>query len=151
MKIYKTLILLLISFNSLATEDFFYLKISNGEKIKITTNDLEKMPLNDITTSTNFTERSTFSGVRLSYLIKKHHISSASIRVFAWDDYSYTIPVDEILKYKVIIAFKKNGSYMPISDLGPYAIIYPRDDNPELINLDVNARTVWQIKEILAK
>lgn len=141
-------LLMLLSCNVLATGDYFYLRVRSEEKIKVTTQELETLPLQTISTSTNFTNKCNFSGVKFSDLFAKYHISGAGVRVFAWDDYSYSIPVNELLKYNVILAYKKNGKYIAMSDLGPYAIIYPRDDNPELKSLDVNARTVWQIKEI---
>lgn len=35
-----------------------------------------------------------------------------------------------------------------MSEMGPYAIIYPRDNYHELKTLEVNAKTVWQVKTI---
>ncbi|KOC90172.1 oxidoreductase [Winslowiella iniecta] len=131
----------------LAHENSFRL-INNGNEISITTADLEQMPSSEIRTSTNFTPLSVFTGVRFSELAENYAIGSGEIRVFAWDDYSYTMPVAELLQYNVILAYKKNGSYIDISALGPYVIIYPRDDYPELETLDVNAKTVWQIKTL---
>lgn len=52
------------------------------------------------------------------------------------------------MKYNVILAYKKDGDYIDISELGPYAVIYPSESYPELKTLDVNAKTVWQIKTI---
>lgn len=144
--IINVIIIVFTCFNAFAADNSFYLQKKDGKKITITTQNLESMPVYKISTSTNFTNKSEYSGVKFSTLLEKYGISGTEIRVFAWDDYSYTIPVKELLKYNVIVAYKKNGQYIPISDLGPYAVIYPRDENPELKNLDVNARTVWQMK-----
>lgn len=150
MKIMKYIFFILsILFSSfgLAEEDTLVL-INQGTKINITTADLEKLPSLKIKTSTNFTPQSIFTGVKLSDLLKNYHVSSDVIRVFAWDDYSYTLPVAELLKYQVILAYKKNNEYMDMSEMGPYAIIYPRDIYHELKTLEVNAKTVWQVKTI---
>lgn len=145
-EIITIIVFMILSFNARANDSSFYLKRTDGEQLIITTQALETMPIKIISTSTNFTDKSDFSGITFRDLLNKYKISGDTIRVFAWDDYSYSIPIKELLKYNVILAFKKNDQYISISDLGPYAIIYPRDSTPELKNLDVNARTVWQIK-----
>ncbi len=130
-----------------AFADSFQL-ISGTDSKTITTQDLERLPLAKITTSTNFKPQAEFEGVPFTTLLKAYGIQASRLRVFALDDYSYTLPTDELTKYHVILAFKKNGKVMPLSELGPYAVIYPRDQHPELNNPDVNARTVWQISSI---
>ncbi|WP_168385237.1 oxidoreductase [Erwinia amylovora] len=142
-------LMLSIFFSNLcsAEEDALVL-IHHGTKIYITTADLEKLPSWEIKTSTNFTPQSIFTGVKLSDLLENYHVSSEVIRAFAWDDYSYTLPVAELIKYSVTLAYKKNNEYMDMSEMGPYAIIYPRDNYHELKTLEVNAKTVWQVKTI---
>lgn len=54
---------------SCANEDSFIL-INNGKETRVTTSDLEKMPSDEIRTSTNFTPLSVFTGVRFSDLVK---------------------------------------------------------------------------------
>lgn len=124
--------------------------VNKGIRVNITTTDLENMPSLEIKTATNFTPESVFTGVRLKDLLEAYHVSSGSIRVFALDDYSYTLPVAELLKYNVILAYKRDNNYIDISEMGPYVVIYPRDKYPELKTLDVNAKTVWQIGTIEA-
>ena len=68
------------------------------------------------------------------------------MRAFAWDDYSYSMPIEEMIKFRVIVAYLRGGKPIDVGELGPFAIIYPRDQYPELNNLDVNAKTVWQVK-----
>jgi hypothetical protein len=143
-----TLLLLFICYGVNAKENHFLLKDQNT-MIDITTKDLEKMPSHDISTSTNFTPKCVFTGVEFIDLLTKFSIhKGTTIRVFAMDDYSYSIPVSELFKYHTILAYKKNHEYINTSDLGPYAIIFPRDEHPELNIQDINAKTVWQIKKI---
>jgi len=125
--------------------------LADGSKeINVSTEDLLKLPVTSITTATNFTPKATFEGVTFTELLSKYSITASSLRVYALDDYSYTLPVEELLKYQVILAFRKNDKMIPVSDLGPFAVIYPRDQHPELNKLDVNAKTVWQINRIEA-
>jgi hypothetical protein len=148
MKIVTAVILILISANA-ACSDAFVLADGDSE-VTITTQDLLQMPVTSITTATNFTPKSTFEGVAFAELLSKYKVHASSLRVYALDDYSYTLPVSELVKYRVILAFRKNDHFIPVSDLGPFAVIYPRDQNPELNKLEVNAKTVWQINRIEA-
>lgn len=142
-----TLTIAALIFSHAAWCDSFMLS-NDQSQTTVTTEDLMKLPCEKIVTSTNFTPSAEFSGVSLESFIKKYAIKGSAIRVFALDDYSYTIPLSELTAYHAIIAYKKNGNFMPISDLGPYSIIYPRDRHPELNKLDVDAKTVWQIRQI---
>jgi hypothetical protein len=56
-----------------------------------------------------------------------------------------------MIKYRVIVAYLRGGKPIDVGELGPFAIIYPRDQYPELNNLDVNAKTVWQVKRLEIK
>ncbi len=146
MKIFISSLLIVLSSNLYAAVDYFFLKKADNEQIKITIKDLEELPTYSFTTATNFTPKDIFLGVKFKDFAEKYKISGEKVRAFAWDDYSYTIPVDEMIKYNVIIAYKKGGNYLDITDLGPFAIVYPIDLHPELNNLDANAKTVWQLK-----
>lgn len=148
MKLLTAVLLTLISVKAAYADSFV---LADGSKeINVSTEDLLKLPVTSITTSTNFTPKATFEGVTFKGLLSKYSITASSLRVYALDDYSYTLPVGELEKYHVILAYRKNDKVIPVSDLGPFAVIYPRDQNPELNKLEVNAKTVWQINRIEA-
>jgi len=148
MKIFTAILFSLLSAKAAYADSFV---LADGSKeINVSTEDLLKLPVTSITTATNFTPKATFEGVTFTELLSKYSITASSLRIYALDDYSYTLPVEELLKYKVILAFRKNDKVIPVSDLGPFAVIYPRDQHPELNKLDVNAKTVWQINRIEA-
>lgn len=148
MKLLTALLFSLIAAKA-AYADSFVL-IDGSKEIHISTQDLVKLPVTSIMTATNFTPKATFEGVTFTELLSKYSIKASSLRIYALDDYSYTLPVGELLKYQVILAYRKNGQVIPVSDLGPFAVIYPRDEHPELNKLEVNAKTVWQINRIEA-
>lgn len=152
MKALNTMVLFLISlsFNSLADIDSLTLSV-NGNVTKITVGDLEKLPQHDILTSTLYTAKEKFTGVKFSDFANKYKIKGSIVRVLAWDDYSYTLSIDEMVNYGVIIAYKRNSKRMTIEDFGPFATIYPKDDYPELNKLDVDAKTVIQVKALEVK
>lgn len=151
--VYSFSISMLLMFSSLsyAAPDFFYIKLKDESKIKITLSDLKALPSFSFKTSTNYTSVDTFLGVKVKDIVNKYNISGSILRVFAWDDYSYSMPLEELYKYDAIIAYSKGGKDMDVTELGPFAIVYPRDIYPELSQLDVNAKTVWQIRLLEVK
>lgn len=142
---------IMTSLNVYADKDSFDIKKKDGNVINVTRNEIEKLPSYKITTSTNFTSREDFVGVKFKDLMEYYKLSGDKVRAFALDDYSFTLNIHEMLRYNVIVAYKMNGEYMKISELGPFAIIYPIDQFPELNSLSVNAKTVWQIKLLEVK
>jgi len=68
--------------------------------------------------------------------------------VTALNDYTTEIPMEDFAKYKVILAIKRNGEYMPVRDKGPLFIIYPYDSDPELKSQTYYARSAWQVAKI---
>lgn len=151
MKYIIFIITLMISHGVSATIDFFIIKNLEGNKIKVTRKEMEELPQYSITTSTNFTPKSEFVGVKFKDIINKYSLHGSKVRAYSLDDYSFTLPIDEMKNYNVLIAYKKDGEYMSISELGPFSIIYPKDNFPELNNLSVNAKTVWQVKLLEVK
>lgn len=139
-------IFLLIAFSSYGKIDYFSIKKNDGETVKVTLTDLKMLPEYSFSTATIYTPKSTFTGVKFSDFAKKYNLTGSTVRAFAWDEYSYSMPLDELFKYNAIIAYKKDGNYMDIEKLGPFAILYPRDLYPELDKLDINAKTIWQLK-----
>lgn len=124
---------------------------TNNKNISISTETLRKLPIHKIKTATNYTSTAIFSGVRFSDLFKLYDIKGNKIRIYALDDYSYSIAIDELYKYNAILAYLKNGEKIKTSELGPFVSIFPRDDHPELKKFDVDAKTVWQISRIEVK
>ncbi|PWK94365.1 hypothetical protein C7431_111102 [Pantoea allii] len=144
----KILVLLMcVILSPVALADSFKLVDGNTTET-VSTTDLEKLPVASITTGTNFTPKATFTGVPFQDFLNKYNVRAKALRFFALDEYSYTVPVDELLKYHAILAYRKNDKFMPVSDLGPYVVIFPRDEHPELPRADVNAKTVWMISEV---
>lgn len=145
----KTIIFYMLcafSVNSFAAVDYFYIKDTGGEKVKVKIRDLETLSSKSVKTETIYTGEEIFTGVLIKEIFKKYKIKGNYVRAFAWDDYSYSVSVDELEKCDVILAYKQSGEYMKIENHGPFAIIYPKGVCPELNTLDINAKTVMQVK-----
>lgn len=138
------------SVNSFAMQKSFELRFG-GKKEDIDISILKVLPKHSFRTSTNYTDVDTFSGVKFEDFAAAYNIKGTTIRVFAWDGYSFSIPISELMKYNVIIAYEKGGELMDSDTLGPFALVYPRDLYPDLDHVDADARTIWQIKSILVR
>lgn len=90
----------------------------------------------------------TFSGVPMAKLMKVLHASGTSVVATALNDYETRIPVSDFAKFNVLLAIKRNGQYMPISDKGPLFIVYPYDSSPELKSQKYYSRSAWQLASL---
>lgn len=111
--------------------------------------DLEDMGLTTIVTDTPWTDGDViFSGVLVRHLLAKFEVSNGTLRATALNDYSVDLPIDELLRYDVIIAIKRDDQYLTIRDRGPYWVIYPWKDEPELRTELHYSRSIWQLKRL---
>ena len=74
---------------------------------------------------------------------------SRTLRVNALDDFSMDVPARDAWNFGPILARQQNGDLMSVRDKGPLWLVYPRDQNPELQTVEMDARWVWQIFEIV--
>jgi hypothetical protein len=102
-----------------------------------------------VTTNDYVDAETTFVGPRLSTLLKDFDLSDGDqIFVTALNDYRTVIPAEEALKYDVIVAVLMNGQPMSVRDKGPFWVIYPMSEHPELREPGYNDRLIWQLASI---
>ena len=110
---------------------------------------LESLGMVTVETTTPWHEgKVKFEGVPVDKLMKQVGATGDRVVVTALNDYTTEIPMEDFAKYKVILAIKRNGEYMPVRDKGPLFIIYPYDSDPELKSQTYYARSAWQVAKI---
>jgi hypothetical protein len=113
---------------------------------------LEAMGMVTVQTTTPWYEGAVkFEGVPLDKLMKSVGASGDRAVFVALNDYSTEIPMQDFAKYKVILALKRDGEYMPVRDKGPLFVIYPYDSDPELKSQTYYARSAWQVAKIIVR
>jgi hypothetical protein len=123
-----------------------------GKVYHFTQAQLLALPVHSITTSTEWTPRSTFTGPLLSDVLEQAGAHGTQIEVHTLDDYTKTIPLSDCDRYGVVVAYSMNGKRLKISDFGPLFLIYPRDAYPsELSGPAANSKFVWQIKSLIVR
>lgn len=113
---------------------------------------LEALPSAMIKTTTPwFNGAIEFEGALLSSLMEQVKAEGQELVVTALNDYQAPVPIEDFAKYGVILAYKRDGSYMPVSDKGPLFIIYPYDSDPELSTQKFYSRSVWQVRRFTVR
>jgi hypothetical protein len=92
-----------------------------------------------------------FEGVPLVKLMAAVGATGQRIIAIALNDYSAEVPMEDAIKYNVILALKRDGEYMPVRDKGPLFVVYPFDSDPELKSQKFYSRSVWQVARMEVK
>lgn len=124
------------------------------ERFELTGEDFAGLPWTTLVTHTVWTEGPhRFEGVLLRDVLAAARIDTAtldgrSVEALALNDYQISIPATDAVDYDVLVARLMNGEPMTRRDKGPYWIVYPRDQNPELADSRYDHRWVWQLREL---
>ncbi|AOJ69875.1 MULTISPECIES: molybdopterin-dependent oxidoreductase [Burkholderia] len=114
--------------------------------------DLMALPQHSITTSTSWTPSATFTGPRLTDILKTVGATGTQIEFHCIDEYTFTIPISDADKYGVILARKMNGKVLDNNSYGPLWIMYPRDRFPDELKTPISeAKFAWQIIGLTVK
>jgi hypothetical protein len=110
---------------------------------------LTDLGLTTLRTATAWTDGvQEFEGVLLKSVLERVGAEGTMISATALNDFVAPVPMEEVERYDVILAMKRNGTEMAVSDRGPLWIVYPRDDFPELLDPKFNDRWVWQLRTL---
>jgi hypothetical protein len=100
------------------------------------------------TTTPWYNEPVRFDGVRMDRLMQEVGATGTNVVVYAVNDYSVEMPMEDFGKYNVLLALKRDGQYMPVRDKGPLFLVYPFDSMPELKHQRFYSRAVWQVARL---
>lgn len=107
------------------------------------------LPQSRIVTSTAWTPRCAFDGPRMTDVLAHVEGRGNKLLVQALNDYSVSIPCDDLARFGAILAHSADGRRMKRDRFGPLWVIYPRDQFPDELDGPIAvARFVWQVKTI---
>lgn len=115
--------------------------------------ELEAFPQTVIETETPYFEgKVTFSGPSLRRVMEALGIEGHQYVTFrALNDYSVSGSVTSVLDLDAIVATRRNGAAMPVRQRGPFWIILPLTERPELDDPRYHRYMVWQLAAIELK
>lgn len=109
------------------------------------------LPMHQISTTTSVTEGvQQFDGVLMRDLLALmvRHEPGETVLAGALNDYEVEIPIEDFIRFDVILAHSMNGTRLTPRDKGSWWIIYPRDDHDELQDIRYDTRWVWQLNRL---
>jgi hypothetical protein len=110
---------------------------------------LEAMPQHSFTTATPwFKEARRFTGPLLRDVLTASGAKGTAMRAVALNDYKVEIPVEDALRYKVLMATRLDGQPMSVREKGPLFIIYPYDESADLRSERYYSRSAWQLRRL---
>ncbi|MDM0108462.1 molybdopterin-dependent oxidoreductase [Variovorax sp. J22R24] len=114
--------------------------------IAISEAQLLSLPVHAITTATDWTPRSRFDGPLLSDVLALAKVRGKSVRLFALDNYSITIPWSDMDRYGIILAHSQNGERLSKRKFGPLFLMYPRDQYASVLDTPTGTeKFIWQV------
>lgn len=123
--------------------------IAGGVPRDFTLEQLEALGMKTVETKTPWHEGVVkFEGVTLAVLMEHVGARGETAHVVALNNYSTEIPTTDFAAHGVILASRKDGATMPISEKGPLFVIYPFDPKPELNSELYYSRSAWQVRQI---
>ena len=128
--------------------------VSNGSESRVfDRNELEAFPQTTIiTTSPYFDGEVEFSGPTLARLVETLGLSGHSkIVLKALNNYEVGADLEELLSLDAIVATRRESKTMSVRDRGPFWIMLPLSERPELNKEDYHRFMVWQLSGIELK
>lgn len=93
----------------------------------------------------------TYRGVALRDLLKYVKADGKTLSFVALNDYRADMPFADAIKYDVILAYQRDGVDLAVRDKGPFFVVFPFTDVPELATEARYAQSVWQVNRISVK
>lgn len=113
---------------------------------------LDAMPQHGFTATTPwFKEPRRFSGPLLRDVLAAAGAQGQMLKAVALNNFKADIPVEDALKFKVLLATRLDDKPMSLREKGPLFIIYPFDDNAELRQERYYSRSAWQLRALEVK
>lgn len=110
---------------------------------------LENLPQHEFTTMTPWSDQPIrFSGPLLRTVLAAVETKGKNIRATAINDYRIDIPMQDTMRFDMIVATRMDGERMSVRDKGPLFVVYPFDSLPELQQARYYERSIWQLKSI---
>jgi len=110
---------------------------------------IEKLPQRTFTTVTPWeTQPIQFTGPLLRDVLAAVKAQGTVIKAMALNDFQSAIPVEDAMKYDMVMALKMNGQPISVKTKGPLFIVYPYDAKPELRSAVYYERSPWQVKSL---
>lgn len=113
---------------------------------------IEALPHREVKTENPWDQGiTTYEGVLLRDLMKLVKARGTAASFVALNDYSSEIPLADMERYDVILAYRREGADLSVREKGPFFVVFPFTDVPELKTEARYSQSVWQVNRIRVK
>ena len=110
---------------------------------------LEELGVSALVTTTPWTDgRIRFEGVLARDLMAAVGAQGREVTALALNDYKTTMPLADLQRPDVLLAFRQDGRAMPVRERGPIWVVYPVEPGTGVQSMETRAKMVWQLKEL---
>ena len=114
--------------------------------------DIEKMEHVEFISSSPWTEgQNLYSGVPLLDFMRSLGPNVSRIEITARNNYVIEFSIEDLTSDWPILATHIDGLPIPNRSKGPFWVVYPYDDVPDLRREDIYARSIWQVGSVKVK
>lgn len=107
---------------------------------------LESLGFSELVTTTAWHPKETrFEGILARKLMQAVGATGKTVTAVAANDYRVKIPIEDFMKYDVLLATRIDGKQLRLRTKGPIWVIYP--DDTGLAPLVRQERMIWQLTE----
>jgi hypothetical protein len=115
----------------------------------LTLSQLQALPQHELTEQpTNFPKPGKFRGPLLADVLKLAGAERKDAKLTALDDYQVGITADEMAQHQPILSLELDGVSLIGHDFGPYFVMWPFQEKPEIDNDTFQAKAIWQVTKI---
>ena len=123
-----------------------------GGAITLTRDEIAKLPQHELTEQpTSFPQPIKFKGPSLADVLTLAGATGNDITLSAVDDYKVDITADDMKKFNPILAIEKDGVRMAPDDFGPFFVMWPFKEKPEIGIEAYQAKAIWSVVKIEVK
>ncbi len=120
-----------------------------GGQMILAPEQLRALPQHELTEQpTNFPKAGRFRGPLLADVLTAARAAGKDVKLTALDDYQVTITADEMARHNPILALELDGETLIGHDFGPYFVMWPFREKPEIDSEAFQAKAIWQVIKI---
>lgn len=148
--IYRRLLHLAVGLCLTGYASAYELQIQDGERrFSYTQADLLAMHDAPLQTTTPWTDGVLhLEGALLKTVLADAGIDAERMLAKALNDYSVMISIPEAIEEGAFIAVQMDGEPMRVRDKGPFWIVFPWSDKPELLEREIRSWSIWQLQRL---
>ena len=127
-------------------------KCNSGLEVRFDMAMLEALPKTEVKTQNPWEQGVvTYEGVLFRDLLDYVDANGTVMSITALNDFRASLDIADTRTIDIVLAYKRNGEYMPVREKGPLFVVFPFTDNPALSVEFRFAQSVWQVTRITVK